>query len=74
PLAPATPGDADAPAFNAAERAERERVLAALEANGWRRQDTAHHLGISRKVLWEKMRKLRLGEAQAETADGVADP
>ncbi|WP_195828935.1 helix-turn-helix domain-containing protein, partial [Bordetella pertussis] len=70
----ATPGDADAPAFNAAERAERERVLAALEANGWRRQDTAHHLGISRKVLWEKMRKLRLGEAQAETADGVADP
>ncbi|MFQ6690297.1 helix-turn-helix domain-containing protein, partial [Bordetella pertussis] len=55
-------------------RAERERVLAALEANGWRRQDTAHHLGISRKVLWEKMRKLRLGEAQAETADGVADP
>lgn len=74
PLAPATLGDADAPAFNAAERAERERVLAALEANGWRRQDTAHHLGISRKVLWEKMRKLRLGEAQAETADGVADP
>ncbi|KDD46957.1 sigma 54-interacting transcriptional regulator [Bordetella bronchiseptica] len=74
PLAPAAPGDADAPAFNAAERAERERVLAALEANGWRRQDTAHHLGISRKVLWEKMRKLRLGEAQAETADGVADP
>ncbi|SAI72440.1 response regulator [Bordetella ansorpii] len=60
-------------ALGPAEKAERERILAALEANGWRRQDTAHQLGISRKVLWEKMRKLRLGEALAETADGVTE-
>ncbi len=59
--------------FTDAERAERERVLAALEANGWRRQDTAHTLGISRKVLWEKMRKLQLGAGQGEPADGVAE-
>ncbi|MDH3063600.1 sigma-54 dependent transcriptional regulator [Achromobacter insolitus] len=59
--------------FTDAERAERERVLAALDANGWRRQDTAHTLGISRKVLWEKMRKLQLGAGQGEPADGVAE-
>lgn len=52
-----------------AERAERARVLSALQANGWRRQDTAQQLGISRKVLWEKMRKLQLNPGQAETAD-----
>lgn len=60
-------------AFTDAERAERERVLAALDANGWRRQDTAHTLGISRKVLWEKMRKLQLGGSQGESAEGVAE-
>jgi len=59
--------------FTDAERAERERVLAALDANGWRRQDTAHTLGISRKVLWEKMRKLQLGAGQGEPADGIAE-
>jgi len=57
-----------------AERAERTRILAALEAHGWRRQDTAHYLGISRKVLWEKMRKLRLGNNQGEVAEGLAEP
>jgi len=57
-----------------AERAERARILAALEAHGWRRQDTAHYLGISRKVLWEKMRKLRLGGSQNELPEGLAEP
>ncbi len=66
--APAAPA-----AYTDAERAERERVLTALDANGWRRQDTAHALGISRKVLWEKMRKLQLGAGQAEPADGIAE-
>jgi len=67
--------DTQAPpaALSAAEKTERQRILAALEAHGWRRQDTASHLGISRKVLWEKMRKLRLGETQIETADGVTE-
>lgn len=73
PLRPAgPPGRAEPAAFTDAERAERERVLAALDANGWRRQDTAHTLGISRKVLWEKMRKFQLGDAQGESAEGVA--
>jgi len=55
---PATPGPAAA--MTPAEQAERTRVLEALEAHAWRRQDTAAALGISRKVLWEKMRKFQI--------------
>ena len=49
--------------------AERNRVLAALSANAWRRQDTAQHLGISRKVLWEKMRKYQIFEEEPEARE-----
>ncbi|MDM9558585.1 sigma 54-interacting transcriptional regulator [Bordetella petrii] len=73
-LAAAPPASGMADTWSDAERAERNRILAALEAHGWRRQDTAHHLGISRKVLWEKMRKLRLGSNQGEPAEGLAEP
>ncbi|WP_233161456.1 MULTISPECIES: sigma 54-interacting transcriptional regulator [unclassified Achromobacter] len=66
PVAPRAP-------FTPAEQAERARVVAALEANGWRRQDTANMLGISRKVLWEKMRKFQLAEGQGELADGAVE-
>lgn len=46
---------------------ERNRVIAALDANGWRRQDTARELGISRKVLWEKMRKFQIFDEEPES-------
>ncbi len=29
--------------------------------------------GMSRKVLWEKMRKLHLGGGQGETAEGIVE-
>ncbi|HTJ93904.1 MAG TPA: sigma-54 dependent transcriptional regulator [Pararobbsia sp.] len=48
---------------------ERNRISEALEANGWRRQDTAQFLGISRKVLWEKMRKYRMFDDEPETRE-----
>ncbi|PLZ03367.1 sigma-54-dependent Fis family transcriptional regulator [Burkholderia sp. WAC0059] len=48
---------------------ERERVLAALDSNGWRRQDTAQQLGISRKVLWEKMRKYQIFDEEPVTRE-----
>jgi DNA-binding NtrC family response regulator len=48
---------------------ERARVVAALEANGWRRQDTAAHMGISRKVLWEKMRKFQIFDDEPEARE-----
>ena len=48
---------------------ERSRVLAALTSNAWRRQDTAQFLGISRKVLWEKMRKYQIFDEEPETRE-----
>ncbi|MPW19830.1 sigma-54-dependent Fis family transcriptional regulator [Paraburkholderia sp. CNPSo 3157] len=51
------------------DMAERSRVIAALDANSWRRQDTAHYLGISRKVLWEKMRKYQIFDEEPETRE-----
>ena len=45
------------------DQQERSRIEEVLQQHGWRRQDTAAALGISRKVLWEKMRKL-----------GITDP
>ncbi|MCX5592057.1 sigma 54-interacting transcriptional regulator [Alcaligenes endophyticus] len=51
------------------EREERERIVQALDKHAWRRQDTAAYLGISRKVLWEKMRKLTI-TAQVSQATG----
>jgi DNA-binding NtrC family response regulator len=46
------------------DSADRTRVLDALATNGWRRQDTAQYLGISRKVLWEKMRKYHISDTE----------
>jgi DNA-binding NtrC family response regulator len=51
------------------DMAERTRVVAALAINAWRRRDTAQYLGISRKVLWEKMRKYQIFEEEPETRE-----
>jgi transcriptional regulator with GAF, ATPase, and Fis domain len=58
------------PNLSEADKRERDRVLVALNANGWRRQATANELGISRKVLWEKMRKFQLVAGQGEIPEG----
>jgi DNA-binding NtrC family response regulator len=44
---------------------EREFILRALEQHGWHVTETAESLGISRKNLWEKMRKLGIQPQQA---------
>ena len=67
-------GTRGAPGGDMAERknwngAERNRIIAALESNDWKRQDTAQHLGISRKVLWEKMRKYQIFDEEPETRE-----
>ncbi len=43
---------------------ERNRIIEALQATRWKRQDAAQHLGISRKVLWEKMRKYQIHDGE----------
>ncbi|KAF1046714.1 MAG: hypothetical protein GAK38_02277 [Xylophilus sp.] len=57
-------GDGAAPDRRRWDGEERNRIIHALEANDWRRQDTAQQLGISRKVLWEKMRKYQISEGE----------
>ncbi len=47
---------------------EREYILRALASQDWQIQETAHLLGISRKNLWEKMRRLGIGRDKASRA------
>jgi DNA-binding NtrC family response regulator len=48
---------------------ERDYILRALDARGWQIQETATLLGISRKNLWEKMKKHAISSAgEAETS------
>ncbi|MBH0309885.1 sigma-54-dependent Fis family transcriptional regulator [Alcaligenes faecalis] len=53
--------------LSAQEQEERARIISVLDTQNWRRQDTAAVLGISRKVLWEKMRKFNI-KAQDATS------
>ncbi|WP_322101965.1 sigma-54 dependent transcriptional regulator [Paraburkholderia sp. J41] len=66
-----TGADALAPVVDRSkwDMAERSRLLAALDQNGWRRKDTAQFLGISRKVLWEKIRKYQIFDEEPETRE-----
>ena len=65
-LAPGSPAPAPAaapppasphPPAQAAGSAERQRLLEALDAHRWRRDETAAALGTSRTTLWRKMRE-----------------
>ncbi|HRH81113.1 MAG TPA: sigma-54 dependent transcriptional regulator [Thiobacillaceae bacterium] len=42
---------------------ERDYILRALESQSWQIQETANLLGISRKNLWEKMKRLGIERA-----------
>ena len=39
---------------------ERDYIVRALQSQGWQIQETANLLGISRKNLWEKMKRLEI--------------
>ena len=54
------PASGDVESWRGEGARERQRILDLLEAHHWHRKATAAALGISRKVLWEKMRKYRL--------------
>ena len=45
---------------------ERDYILRALDSQAWQIQETANLLGISRKNLWEKMKRLDIQRPQAE--------
>ncbi len=47
---------------------ERDYIVRALESSSWQIQSCADSLGISRKNLWEKMRKFGIAKEDGETA------
>lgn len=49
---------------NVRDGAERDCVLAALEANGWKRRETAEALGMDKATLWRKMKKYGITDAR----------
>jgi DNA-binding NtrC family response regulator len=50
---------------------EREYILRALDARGWQIQETANLLGISRKNLWEKMKKYAISSGSELVGSGI---
>ena len=50
------------------EEAERRHIRSALERTGGSVMKTSELLGISRKTLWEKMKKLRIGNGSVQEA------
>jgi len=50
------------------QRCERHYILEALKKRGWQINETAIALGISRKSLWERMRRLRITSGDDEPA------
>ncbi|MGB6008427.1 sigma 54-interacting transcriptional regulator [Castellaniella sp.] len=69
-LSRATTQDELPSASSATDQTERARIIRALDDHGWRRQDTAAALGISRKALWEKMRRHNI-QAQGDSVASV---
>lgn len=50
------------------QRCERYFILETLERHGWQIGETARALGISRKSLWERMRRLDVAAPEAQEA------
>jgi DNA-binding NtrC family response regulator len=50
------------PLSNALQEPERQIIIAALEANGWNRQETAKQLDINRSTLYKKIKQYHLDE------------
>lgn len=54
------------------EEAERRHIRSALERTGGSVMKTSELLGISRKTLWEKMKRLRIGGSVKDTSGADA--
>ena len=65
-------GGADADLGRFLAECERSYITQALERHGWHMSQTATFLGISRKNLWEKMKKLGIHDASMHEADQPA--
>lgn len=66
--AAAAPDGEFVPLHAMVEEAERRHIRSALERTGGSVMKTSELLGISRKTLWEKMKKLRIGNGAVHEA------
>jgi DNA-binding NtrC family response regulator len=66
--AAAAPDGEFVPLHAMVEEAERRHIRGALERTGGSVMKTSELLGISRKTLWEKMKKLRIGNGAVHEA------
>jgi transcriptional regulator of acetoin/glycerol metabolism len=66
--AEAAPNGEFVPLHAMVEDAERRHIRSALERTGGSVMKTSELLGISRKTLWEKMKKLRIGNGSVDEA------
>lgn len=66
--AAAAPDGEFVPLHAMVEEAERRHIRSALERTGGSVMKTSELLGISRKTLWEKMKKLRIGNGSVHEA------
>ena len=64
---PARPEDGDAALADYLQRCERYFIVETLERHGWQIGETARVLAISRKSLWERMRRLGITAADDRT-------
>lgn len=55
-------------------KCERAFISHTLDQNGWRIIDTAGQLGITRKALWDKMRRLGISRPGGERTSSVKAP
>ena len=55
-----SPASADHPLERVREEAERKYILSILDLTKGRRAEAARLLGISRKTLWKKLKRLGL--------------
>ncbi|MDD5388006.1 MAG: sigma-54 dependent transcriptional regulator [Gallionellaceae bacterium] len=53
-------------------KSERGYITYMLEQHAWRITETAGHLGITRKALWDKMRRLGVARVDAAKLDAAA--
>jgi len=54
------PQPADKPLSAVRDEAEKLHILSALQSTGWQRALAARLLGISRKTLWKKLKRLSI--------------
>ncbi len=69
-MAPVAPTLEDRSLGKVREEAERDHILSVLKLTEWRRVQAARILGISRKTLWKKLKRLGIARPPVQDVTG----